>query len=407
MYIKRHAEASIKALSKMFGAVIVTGARQAGKTTLLQRTLDGIPFVSMDDAFALSAAKNNTAAFMKDQPAPVFIDEVQYAPQLFPYIKAELDRTRKKGQYYLSGSQQFEMMKDVTESLAGRIGIQILPGLSLREILSDRTLEPFLPVERFFRQRKETRAKASYDDIWHYIWRGSMPQLHAEPETDWSRYYGAYIRTYIERDVRALSQVGDEQSFLAFMTACAARTGSLLNYSDLARDAGISVPTAKRWCSILVTSNLVFLLQPYHRNVLKRVIKAPKLYFMDTGLAAYLTRWNTPDTLKNGAMAGSLFETYVISEIIKGYLNYGILDPPVWFFRDTHQTEIDLLIEENGILHPVEIKKYASPKREDIRAFSILDEIDGMKRGEGALICLYDRIASVSEMDKCIPPWYL
>ena len=349
------------------------------------------------------SAVNESGTFFKDNPPPVFVDEVQYAPNLFPEIKIILDKGKKKGQFFLSGSQQFEMMKNVSESLAGRLGILNLPGLSLRELFGVSFYKPFLPTEDYFSKRSREKADIPYSDVWKIIHRGSFPEICANPDFDWHMFYGAYVKTYIERDVRSLAQVGDEVKFIRFMTAAAACTGQLLNLASLARDAGISQPTAERWLSILVTSNLVYLLMPYHNNIIKRMVKTPKLYFLDTGLAAYLTRWNTPEVIKNGAMAGSFFETFIIGEIIRSYANMGILDLPLYFFRDRDGNEIDLLIEDGGTFYPIEIKKYADPDKSDIVKFRILDKIPAMKRGQGGIICFYDNLATLQDRDKTIP----
>lgn len=220
-------------------------------------------------------------------------------------------------------------------------------------------------------------------------------------------FYGAYVRTYMERDVRELSEIGDTVRFTKFMVAVAASTGQLLNLSSLARDVGISQQTVKRWLSILVASNLVYLLQPYYNNITKRAVKTPKLYFLDTGLAAYLTKWNTSDVLKNGAMAGAFFESFVVSEIIKSYYNKGVLDLPLYFYRDKDRNEIDLLIEENGTLYPIEMKKHADPQKKDADAFALLDKIPGMKRGPGGVVCLYGKLITLCGEDKLIPIHYL
>ena len=234
-----------------------------------------------------------------------------------------------------------------------------------------------------------------------------MPELCENPDFDWQMFYGAYLRTYIERDVRDLTEIGDTVKFSKFMVAVAAMTGNLLNYASLARDVGISQPTAERWLSILVASNIVYLLQPYSNNVTKRAVKTPKLYFLDTGLAAYLTKWNTPDVLKNGAMAGAFFESFVISEIIKSYYNKGILEPPIYFYRDKEMNEIDLIIENAGILHPIEIKKHADPTKKDVEAFDVLDKITGVVRGSGGVICLYDNLITMRGNDRVIPIKYI
>jgi len=403
MYYPRHADETIHKLSKMFGAVLVTGARQVGKTTLLQEVVTDASYVTLDDKIQLAVAREQGGTFFKDNPPPVFVDEVQYAPNLFPQIKMILDRGKLKGQFYLSGSQQFEMMQNVTESLAGRLGILNLPGLSLRELYSAQCRLPFLPTDEYFVARSKTQVAVSYSDVWNVIHRGSFPELCANPDFDWQMFFAAYVKTYIERDVRALAQVGDEVKFLQFMTVTASCTGQLLNMASLARDVGISQPTAERWLSILVTSNLVCLLRPYHNNITKRTVKTPKLYFLDTGLAAYLTRWTTADVLKTGAMAGAFFETFVIAEIMKSYSNQGILDLPLYFYRDRDGNEIDLLIEDGGALYPIEIKKHADPVKSDIATFSILDRLPNVRRGPGGVVCLYDRLATLQGDDRAIP----
>ncbi|MCL2672573.1 MAG: ATP-binding protein [Clostridiales bacterium] len=403
MYYKRHADEALRKLAKMFGAVLVTGARQVGKTTILQELADNAGYVTLDDKLQLESALERSTTFFKDNPPPVFIDEVQYAPHLFPEIKIILDKSKKKGQFYLSGSQQFEMMKNVSESLAGRLGILTLPGLSLRELQGLSFREPFLPAEKYFAKRKKETAELPYAEVWNILQRGSFPELCAKPDFDWKMFFAAYVKTYIERDVRSLAQVGDEIKFLQFMTLAASCTGQLLNLASLSRDVGISQPTATRWLSILVTSNLVYLLQPYHNNITKRTVKTPKLYFLDTGLAAYLTRWNTPEVLKNGAMAGAFFESFVIAEIIKSYYNSGTLDLPLYFYRDRDGNEIDLLIEDGGTLYPIEIKKHADPSRADAAKFSILDKIPTVQRGPGGVVCLYDRLVTLNGEDRAIP----
>lgn len=307
----------------------------------------------------------------------------------------------------MCGSQQFRMMKNVSESLAGRIGLITLLGFSLRETHHIDCILPFLPTEAYFAERRKSLAPVSYDEVWETIHRGSMPELCENPDFDWQMFYGAYVRTYIERDVRELTEIGDTVKFAKFMTAAAASTGQLLNLASLARDVGISQPTADRWMSVLVASNLVYLLHPYSNNITKRAVKTPKLYFLDTGLAAYLTKWNTVDVLKNGAMAGAFFESFVITEIIKSYYNKGILEPPLYFYRDKDMNEIDLLIEEGGVLYPLEMKKHADPQKRDIDAFSVLDKIPGVQRGPGGVVCLYDNLVTLHGNDRAIPVNYL
>jgi len=407
LFYKRHAYEALGTLAKMFGAVLVTGARQVGKTTLLKEFTGDIGYVTLDDTIQLQNARLQSGTFLKDNPPPVFIDEVQYAPTLFPGIKIILDEGKRKGQFFLSGSQQYEMMQNVSESLAGRLGILTLPGLSLRELFGIAFRDPFVPTEHYLNARAKKRTEIPYAEVWNIIHRGSFPELCANPDFDWQMFFAAYIKTYIERDVRNLAQVGDEVKFMQFMTVIAGRTAQLLNLSSIAREVGVSAPTAQRWLSILVTSDLVFLLQPYHNNITKRAIKAPKLYFLDTGLAAYLTRWNTPEVLKNGAMAGAFFETFVVGEVIKSYRNKGVLDLPLYFYRDKDGNEIDLLIANGDVYHPIEIKKHADPSRSDIARFTLIDKIPMIKRGPGGVVCLYDDLVTIQGDDKSIPLSYL
>lgn len=407
MYRKRHAESAVKKLSEMFGAVLVAGPRQVGKTTMLRALTKNICYVTLDDMIVRTAAQEQSGTFFKDNPPPIFVDEIQKAPVLFEQIKLYIDRDRKKGQFYMCGSQQLRMMKGVSESLSGRIGLLTLLGYSLREIYGVDFDLPFLPTEEYFAKRRASLKNMEYADVWKIIHRGSMPELCENPEYDWQMFYGAYLRTYIERDVCDLAEIGDSKKFSKFMIAVAAMSGNLLNKASLARDLGISEPTAERWLGILVASNIVYLLQPYSNNMTKRAIKTPKVYFLDTGLAAYLTKWNTPDVLKNGAMAGAFFESFVISEIIKSYYNRGILEPPIYFYRDKEMNEIDLIIEEGGKLYPIEIKKHADPARRDIEAFDLLDKIGGAKRGSGGVICLYDNLITLKGEDRVIPVQYL
>lgn len=406
-YQRRHAETTVKKLSDMFGAILVAGPRQVGKTTMLKELTQGIGYVTLDDMLVCSSAQEESGTFFKDNPPPVFVDEIQKAPELFSQIKMMIDRDHKKGQFFMCGSQQFQMMKGVSESLAGRIGLVTLLGFSLRERCGIGFDRPFLPTEDYFAARRTQLAEVPYGDVWEMIHRGSMPELCENPDFDWQLFYSAYVQTYIERDVRALSEVGDTVKFTQFMTAAAAMTGQLVNMASLARDVGISQPTAERWLSILIASNVVYLLKPYSSNITKRTVKTPKLYFLDTGLAAYLTRWNSAEVLKSGAMAGPFFETFVVAEIIKSYYNAGVSEPPLYFYRDKDMNEIDLLIEDGGTLYPIEIKKHADPRKSDIATFGRIDRIPGVERGPGGVICLYDKLITLQGSDRVIPISYL
>lgn len=407
MYIRRHMEKTLNRASSMFGAILVTGARQVGKTTMLQRVETDIPYVTLDDPIMLKTAAEDGGLFFKTNPPPVFIDEIQYAPGLFPYMKLHLDKTREKGQFFLSGSQQFKLQKNISESLAGRIGILNLLGLSMRELNAVDFSEAFLPTDEYFSKRRESATLTDYKSVWRLIHRGSMPEVCVNQEIDWQMFYASYTKTYIERDVRELTQVGDEVKFINFLTAIASVTGQLLNLASVARDVGISQPTADRWLSILRASNIVYLLQPFYNNIAKRAMKTPKVYFLDTGLAAYLTRWATAETLEYGAMSGAFFETFIISEILKSYYNEGILEPPLYFYRDKEQNEIDLLIQRGNTLYPIEIKKHATPSRDDIKSFRVLKKLGNIEIGSGGVMCLYDNLINLNEQNRAIPMSYI
>lgn len=405
-YINRNIENTIIKSAKMFSTVLITGARQVGKTTLLKHLTEGISYVTLDDPILLQSAIEEAGSFFKTTPPPVIVDEIQYAPNLFNYIKMIADESGKKGQFYLTGSQQFKMMKNVSESLAGRIGIINLLGLSLREIKGDSFNAPFIPTVEYIDKRKISACRLDYKEIWKIIHKGSMPAMYAD-ELDWQMFYASYTKTYIERDVRELTQVGDELKFIKFMTAIASRTSQMINLTSVANEIGISVPTVDRWLSILISSNIVYLLKPYYNNITKRAIKTPKLYFLDTGLAAYLTKWNTPDVLEAGAMAGAFFETFVVSEVLKSYYNSGILEPSLYYYRDKDAKEIDIIIEQNGTLYPVEIKKTANPGKEHIENFSVLDKIKGVNVGTGCVVCMYDKSVYINNKNRTIPVTWL
>lgn len=405
-YINRNIESTINKAAKMFSTILITGARQVGKTTLLKHITKDIPYLTLDDPILLQSAVEEGGSFFKTVPPPVMVDEIHYAPNLFSYIKMIADESGKKGQFFLTGSQQFKMMKNISESLAGRIGIINLLGLSLREILKDGFNEFFVPTEEYLAIRKSTAKQMEYKEIWKIIHKGSMPAMYAN-EVDWHLFYAAYTKTYIERDVRELTQVVDELKFIKFMIAIASRTSQMLNLTSVANEVGISVPTADRWLSIMISSNIVYLMQPYHNNIMKRAVKTPKIYFLDTGLAAYLTKWYTPEVLEVGAMAGAFFETFVVAEILKSYYNAGILEPAIYYYRDKDAYEVDVLIEQNGVIYPVEIKKTANPGKEHIQNFSVLEKIKGMIVGTGGVICMYDKSIWINDKNATIPVTWL
>ncbi|MCL2149491.1 MAG: ATP-binding protein [Dehalococcoidia bacterium] len=386
----------------MKGAVVVTGARQVGKTTLIENLKPDIPKITLDDLPIRRRAIDSPSTFFNITPPPIFVDEVQYAPEIFHYIKIHLDNGRNKGEFFLTGSQSFELMKNVTESLAGRAGILELLGLSMREMVGEAWNKPFMPTFEYLKARNADKTVLRIPEIWEKIHRGSLPELVLNRHYDWADFYADYIKSYIERDVRMLTQVADEVSFYAFMTACAAMSGQLLNLSSLASDIGISVPTAKRWLSILKTSGIIYLLKPYSNNAIKRVVKTPKLHFLDIGLASYLTRWMSAENLSIGANNGSFFESFVVSEILKSYTNAG-KEVDLYFLRDGNKKEIDLLIFENNTLYPMEIKIKAEPDERDIRSFGMLSDIKGVNIGDGGIICLANNVLQLNEKNYIIP----
>ena len=402
MYIKRHIEDAVLRRAEMKGAVVVTGARQVGKTTLIENLKPELPKVTMDDLPTRRRAVSSPSTFFSITPPPVFIDEAQYAPELFSYIKILLDTNHNKGDFFLTGSQSFELMQNVTESLAGRAGILELLGLSLREINGDPWNKPFMPTLEYLKERNSCKKAMRSPEIWNVIHRGCLPELALNAGFGWAEFYSDYVKTYIERDVRRLTQVADEERFYTFMTVCAAMSGQLLNLSSLASDVGISVPTARRWLSVLKSSGVIYLLKPYSNNAIKRAVKTPKLHFLDIGLASYLTRWMTPETLSIGANNGSYFESFVITEILKSYSNAGV-EADLYFLRDGNKKEIDLLIHENNTLYPLEIKAKGEPDERDIKHFNMLDGIKEVNIGEGGVICLANGLLPLNDRNYIIP----
>ncbi len=400
-YTTRTLETYFLKANSQFPALLVTGPRQIGKTTFLRHlSAPDRTYVSLDDPSIRELAQNDPVLFFQRFKPPVLIDEIQYAPGLLPVIKMLVDSDARPGAFWFTGSQQFHLMKGISESLAGRVGILQLNGFSRRELLGHSEAMPFLPTEKCLEQRDDS---PSFDlaDLYAAIWRGSYPALYRIDAPDRDLFMSSYLQTYLQRDIHDLANVGNEMSFLRFLRTVAARTGQLLNFADIGRDADISQTTVKTWLSILVASGLVYLLEPWHSNLTKRLVKTPKLYFLDTGLASYLTGWSTPLTLESGAMSGAILETWVVSEILKSYRHNG-LEAPLFFWRNKDLKEIDLLIHRDGTLYPVEIKKSSNPGRDALRHFSCLDATF-VKRGNGAVICLSGMRLPLTELDQMIP----
>ncbi|MDR0425349.1 MAG: ATP-binding protein [Clostridiales Family XIII bacterium] len=417
MYIRRAAQEAAQKISATFPVLLVTGARQVGKTTMLRHLAEeGRVYISLDDPDIRYMAKTDPALFMQRYRPPMLIDEIQYAPELLPYIKMDVDESGGRGRFWLAGSQSFHMMKGVSESLAGRVGIMRLSGLSRSEI-EGYPSEPFTTDGERLLARRGSAPKADLRDIYGRIWRGSMPALQVEGAPGHSDFYRSYIDSYIGRDIRSLSQVADETAFFSFMAVAAAMTARPVQYAKIAADVGVSAPTAKKWLSILVSSGIAALIQPYHNNALKRVVKTPILHFLDTGLCAYLLKWENAEVLERGAAAGAFLESYVFSEIYKSYTNAG-LEPPLFYYRDRDQREIDLLIYGNGTLCPIEVKKAASPGAEAVRHFGVLapaadpERFGGLAQlkaeiGTGAVVCLAEELLPIDRKNWRVPVWLI
>ncbi len=420
MYITRTIEKAALSISDTYPVLLVTGPRQVGKTTLLQKLASPErKYVSLDNPTFREIANTEPELFLQRFSPPVIIDEIQYATGLLEYIKIYVDTNKHCGDFWLTGSQTFHMMKGVSESLAGRVGELHMQGLSNSEI-NGYSLPPFEIAPSALINHLNIVKKMTLPEVFHQIYTGSMPRLHEMPQTQRDGYYESYLETYISRDIKDLTQVADELSFFRFIGIVAARTATNVNYETLANEAGVSAPTAKQWLSILVSSGLVLLVEPYFNNALKRIIKAPRMYFLDTGLCSYLTRWNSAEALEFGAMSGEFFETWVVSEIYKSYINNG-KRAPLYFYRDSNRKEIDLIIHQNNTVHPIEIKKSAAPKNAT-KNFSVLKPIENVPSkddkfsgaahlkteiGTGAVICLISDVLPIDKKNWYIPAWLI
>ena len=405
MYINRDISKIILDARKMAKVILVTGPRQVGKTTMLQKELGkSYDYVTLDDYDDLQMAKEDPKLFFKQNPLPVMIDEVQYAPEIFRTIKLEVDRKDEKGLIILTGSQAYHLMKHISESLAGRIMIFEMSGLSLRELYNIDFSAPFIPCDDYLNDRKQHIYQ--YDNLWNKIHRGSLPALQDE-DIHWDWYYRDYIKTYIERDIRDLINVKDEMKFYQFLVSLAARAGQVIVCNDIANDVGVNLKTVQSWISILETSGIIHVVQPYFNNILKRAIKSPKLYFMDTGLLCYLVGWNTPKSAMSGAMSGNIFENFVVSEIIKSFINAGADTRNIFYYRDKDKKEIDLVIKNQNTLYPIEIKLESSPRKEWTKNLSVLDKITDMNIARGIVLCQCDKILYLNDKDIAVPIEYI
>ena len=405
MYIPRHMERIVTELTQQYPAIMIVGPRQVGKTTMLEHLMSeegrGRKKVTLDDLAERELAKTDPKMFFQLHKPPLLIDEVQYAPELFPYIKMMVDERKQPGDFWLTGSQLFKMMEGVQESLAGRVALLHLSPLSQSEILGCSENVPFQIDLDVLSLRQEQVSPCDTPAIFQRIYRGGMPALVTGKYDSANIFYSSYIDTYMERDVRRLSSGIDSLKFLRFLRASAARTGQQVNYKGIADDAEIDQATAKSWLHILETLGIVFLLQPYSNNVLKRTVSTPKLYFYDTGLVCYLTRWTSAETAMEGAMNGALLENYAVAEVVKSYQNSG-LEPFLYYYRDADAKEIDLLLERDGKLFPVEIKKMATPPKKLTKVFDLIDK-SPLQRGTGAVLCMADKLGAFDRDNLIVP----
>ena len=406
-YIHRTLEQKIMDISRDYSCLLLIGPRQVGKTTMLEHLMKGSERrkVTLDDAENRRLAQSDPALFLEMHPAPVLIDEVQYAPQLFSYIKINVDNGAAPGSYWLTGSQAFQMMELAQESLAGRTAIVHMSALSQSELYGDGTTEPLSINPEKLNRRKEHLSSCNSVEMYERIWSGGMPGHRSGRYTDRDVFYSSYIQTYINRDVSDMIPGVDKLLFADFIRAAACRVGQLLNTHDIAQDVGVSDDTAKRWLQVLEKSEVIFYLRPYSNNLLKRTVRTPKMYFFDTGLAAYLTKYSSPEILMNGAINGAILENYTVAEIRKTWLN-SARECLMHYYRDRDTNEIDMVIEADGELHPLEIRKSTNPGTELASAFKVLDK-GSVPRGTGAILCLREEMSAIDRNTFILPIWMI
>lgn len=402
-YLERTLERKFLHMSSFFKAVLVTGARQVGKTTMLKHLAadQNRTYVSLDNTMARTLAQSDPILFFQTYKPPIIIDEIQKAPELFEQIKIICDNTEERGLFWLTGSQQYKTMKNVRETLAGRIGILELYSLSkneVEELTFPNELDFSLPC---LLTRQTFTKKNDIMEAFEHIWRGGMPDALSADSEQRQEYFNSYIETYLMRDVAEEGGITDTVRFRKFLNACAALTAEQVNYKTLADAAEISQPTAKEWLRLLQGLGIIYLLPPYANNELKRLVKTPKMYFCDTGLCAYLSMWLTKETLMNGAASGHYFENYIVIELLKNFA-YAPSKVNLTYYRDSNAKEIDVLVEENGVLHPLEIKKSASPDRREIKKFALFDKAR-LERSSGGIICMCEEVLPIDAQNCFIP----
>ena len=403
VYIRRELERKFLRMSEAFKAVMVVGARQVGKSTMLKQLAkdQNRTYVTMDDTQLRQFAQTDPKLFLQTYRPPILIDEVQKAPELFERIKILCDESEEKGLFWLTGSQSKKLMKKAGDSLAGRLCVLKMYSLSQHELLGiypENESDFSFPA---WAERKRLFPENNIVDTFERIWRGGMPDVQALDQEQMQEYFNSYIETYLMRDAVDDNGINDTEGFRKFLRACAAFAGQLLNYNDLAASAGVTGATAKEWVKVLQSMGIITLLEPYASNELKRLVKTPKLYFCDTGLCAYLSSWTSRDVLMNGAVAGHYYENYVVGEFIRN-VAYGKNKVNLNFYRDKNMKEIDLILEENGVLHPIEIKKASAPERSLTRAFSVLKSAE-KTIGNGGVVCMTDVPLPIDEDNFFIP----
>ena len=405
-YIKRDIESKIISLTKEYPCILITGPRQVGKTTVLHHLMaSDRNYVTLDDLEERKLAKTDPALFLQMHDLPLFIDEVQYAPELFSYIKIAIDNGAAPGSFWLTASEAFRTMGLAQESLAGRTAILHMPSLSQHEIYGSGVNTPFSVELSALKIRRVTGTVTNIEGIYQRIWNGSLPGYVSGKFTDRDVFYFSYLQTYIDRDVSELVALTDKLLFQDFVRAAACWAGQMLNVHDIAQDVGVSDDTAKRWLQVLEKSDIIFYLRPYSNNLLKRTVKTPKMYFFDTGLVAYLTRYSSPEILQNGAINGAILENFVVAEILKSYQN-NAQDCLLWYYRDKSSNEIDMVIESDDQLHPLEIKRSVNPGSELVGAFSILDK-GSVSRGTGAVLCMRPELSAINAQNYIVPIWMI